>query len=146
MEIHPEASSRAKEECSVRSTTGTERRLRTPHEGVKMVAQTNFETIINVQGWGRGAQDAFPEKESVQTCVTQPVCPSWTCRFLLPHSVPHRVVSQQKLDSGMKMKHSFRQLKELDSRICMRRRMKQQGFIASASFFASFCALRHQLR
>ena len=36
------------------------------------------------------------------------------------------------------MKHSLRQLDELDSWIFMRHTMKQQGFITSASFYASF--------
>ena len=56
--------------------------------------------------------------------MTQKMCPSWTLGFLLPHFVHHGAVSHKKLDSRMKMKHSLRQLDELDSRICMRHIMK----------------------
>ena len=70
------------------------------------------------------AKEAFLGKEGADVCVTQKMCPSWTLGFLLPHFVPRGAVSHQKLDSRMKMKHSLRQLDELDSRICMRHIMK----------------------
>ena len=70
------------------------------------------------------AKEWFLKKEGAQVCVTQKMCPSWTLGFLVPHFVPHGAVSHKKLDSRMKMKHSLRQLDELDSRICMRHIMK----------------------
>ena len=66
-----------------------------------MVAQTNFETSHIARDGDDGYRKSSLRK-SVQICVAQPVCPSWTLGFLLPHSVPHGVVSQQKLDSRMK--------------------------------------------